>query len=255
MRRHEFVFCTLISAVASAACAPPAQGPEGPPASTRSATTAAPPEAKWPLFPALDTKLSGWEGAGPSGDPVHRAKLESLAAAIREQRLAGHEAKLVFVCTHNSRRSQMAQLLMAAAARRAGLAGVTTYSAGTERTAFNPRAVDALRRAGLGIEARAPGDNPRYTVRLGDGGPEIAAFSKRLDDAELPKAGFVAVMTCSQADAACPFVPGADKRIALPYDDPKVADGTPEEAARYDERVAQIGRDMVWVAKAARAPH
>jgi len=54
-------------------------------------------------------------------------------------------------------------------------------------------------------------------------------------------------MTCSQADAACPIVEGARARVAVPYEDPKVADGTPEEAARYDERVAQIGRDLTWV--------
>ncbi|MFO0640889.1 MAG: hypothetical protein U0183_16830 [Polyangiaceae bacterium] len=204
-----------------------------------------------PLFSPLEAKLAAGEGMGPSGTPEHRAKLEALAAAIREQRLAGHEVQLVFVCTHNSRRSQMAQLLMAAAARRAGLSGVTTFSAGTERTAFNPRAVAALRRAGLAIDTTDTGDNPRYAVRLGDAGPAIAAFSKRLDDPANPKAGFVAVMTCSQADAACPLVPGADRRIAIPYDDPKVADGTPEETARYDERVEQIGRDMMWVARSA----
>ena len=251
MRHPTIALCTLFAALAATACSPRAEPPATAGVTTRSASGAPRAEVVAPLFPALETKLSGWDGMGPSGTPEHRAKLEALAAVIREQRLAGHEAQLVFVCTHNSRRSQMAQLLMAAAARRAGLSGVTTFSAGTERTAFNPRAVDALRRAGLAIEATAAGDNPRYTVRLGDGGPALSAFSKRLDDPENPKAGFVAVMTCSQADAACPFVPGADRRIAIPYDDPKVADGTPEEAARYDERVAQIGRDMVWVAKAA----
>ena len=44
-----------------------------------------------------------------------------------------------------------------------------------------------------------------------------------------------------------PFVSGAASRIAVPYDDPKSADGTSEETARYDERVTQIGRDMAWV--------
>lgn len=250
MRHSTIAFCTLFVALAATACSPRAEPPATAGVTTRSGS-APRAEVVAPLFPALEAKLSGWEGMGPSGTPEHRAKLEALAAVIREQRLAGHEAQLVFVCTHNSRRSQMAQLLMAAAARRAGLSGVTTFSAGTERTAFNPRAVAALRRAGLAVETTAAGDNPRYTVRLGDGGPALSAFSKRLDDPESPKAGFVAVMTCSQADAACPFVPGADRRIAIPYDDPKVADGTPEETARYDERVEQIGRDMMWVARAA----
>ena len=81
----------------------------------------------------------------------------------------------------------------------------------------------------------------------------VEAFSKRFAEAPNPSAGFVAVMTCSQADAACPFVQGAAARVAVPYDDPKAADGTPEEAARYDERVEQIGRDLAWVFAAASA--
>jgi arsenate reductase len=39
-------------------------------------------------------------------------------------------------------------------------------------------------------------------------------------------------MTCSEADKNCPIVLGALDRISLPYNDPKEADGTPEEAAR-----------------------
>jgi hypothetical protein len=35
--------------------------------------------------------------------------------------------------------------------------------------------------------------------------------------------------------------------VSVPYEDPKVADGTPDETARYDERAEQIGRDLAWV--------
>jgi protein-tyrosine-phosphatase len=142
----------------------------------------------------------------------------------------------------------MAQLLGLAAARRNGLAEVRTFSGGTEATAFNPRAVAALERVGFAIAPSGQdGKNPRYTVRLGPGLEPVEAFSKRFSDPPNPPADFVAVMTCSQADAACPFVQGAVARVAVPYEDPKVADGTPEEATRYDERVAQIGRDLAWV--------
>ncbi len=43
------------------------------------------------------------------------------------------------------------------------------------------------------------------------------------------------------------MVQGASSRFAIPYDDPKVADGTPEETAIYDERCAQIAREMLYV--------
>lgn len=54
-------------------------------------------------------------------------------------------------------------------------------------------------------------------------------------------------MVCDEADEACPAVPGASGRFAIPYVDPKVSDDTPGEAATYDERCAQIAREMLFV--------
>jgi arsenate reductase len=124
------------------------------------------------------------------------------------------------------------------------LAGVESYSGGTEVTAFNPRAVAALARAGFQIEDPG-GENPHYRVRYAPEAPALACFSKVYDDPANPEADFAAVMTCAQAEAACPFIPGAT-RIALPYQDPKEADGTPAEGARYDERVRQIGGELIY---------
>ena len=141
----------------------------------------------------------------------------------------------------------MAQLLGLAAARRKGLSTVHTFSGGTEATAFNPRAVAALQRVGFEIAPGGEEKNPHHTVRFGPSAEPVEAYSKRFTDPPNPSSGFIVVMTCSQADAACPVVRGAVARVAVPYDDPKIADGTPEEPARYDERTAQIGRDLAWV--------
>jgi arsenate reductase len=54
-------------------------------------------------------------------------------------------------------------------------------------------------------------------------------------------------MTCSEADRNCPNVVGATLRLPLPYEDPKAADDTPEEAARYDERSLQIATELLYV--------
>lgn len=54
-------------------------------------------------------------------------------------------------------------------------------------------------------------------------------------------------MTCSEADENCPTVACAVARIAVPYDDPKSADGTNAEASIYDKRCAQISREMLYV--------
>lgn len=199
-----------------------------------------------PVTPTLEQRFATWEAAGPTGDEAHRARLEALVKALRAELSRRGSLDLLFVCTHNSRRSHMGQLLAAVAARRVGVP-VRTFSAGTEATAFNPRAAAALARAGFDITTPDTGTNPHSQVRWASGEPPAEVFSKTLDDPSLPPSGFVAVMTCSQADAACPFVKGASARVSVPYEDPKVSDGTPEEARTYDARVEQIGRDLAWV--------
>ncbi|MCR9162967.1 MAG: protein-tyrosine-phosphatase [Nannocystaceae bacterium] len=177
-----------------------------------------------------------------------RALLDHIASHVAARLEAGETARLLFICTHNSRRSHMGQLWAAAAAAYFGIDGVETFSGGTEATAFNPRAVAALQRAGFAIEAPDTSlDNPEYAVSLGEGMSSQVAYSKRYVDPPNPTEAFVAVMTCSDADEACPFVPGADLRVALPYIDPKVSDGTPDESATYDARSEQIAQEMVYL--------
>jgi arsenate reductase len=120
-------------------------------------------------------------------------------------------------------------VLALAAARHAGVQNVHTFSGGTEATSVNPRAFSALRR--VGFDELDPN----------------VVFSKRIDDPANPQSNFIAVMVCTEADAACPVVNGATRRVSLPYEDPRLADGTPEEHDRYDLRVEQIGRDLVWI--------
>lgn len=177
-----------------------------------------------------------------------RASLDRIAEFLVARRAADAPVRLTFICTGNSRRSHLGQLWSAAAAHYYGLERVDTYSGGTEPSAFNPRTIAAAERAGFVVERRGPaGDNPHYLVRFAGDTPAIEAFSKRYDDPVNPRADFVAVMTCSEADQGCPFIPGAALRVSLPYEDPKVADDTPEEAARYDERSRQIATEMLYL--------
>lgn len=172
--------------------------------------------------------------------------LEEVAAFVSSKRSAGEATDLTFICTHNSRRSQMGQLWAAAAAAHFGIDEVHTHSGGTEATLFNPRAVAALERAGFVIE-NPDGDNPHYFVTFVEGGPVQECFSKTYDDPFNPAEGFAAIMTCSEADAACPIVAGAALRVPIRYEDPKVADGTSDETAAYDERCLQIATEMLYL--------
>lgn len=194
-----------------------------------------------PGLRAYIERRAGEAGRVPAS---RREGLRALAQYVRAALAHDGTAELIFVCSHNSRRSQMGQVWARAAAAWHGVNGVRAYSGGTEVTAFNPRAVDALERAGFGVE-RGPGENPRVRVRCGEADPGVECFSKLVDEAPNPDAGFVAVMTCASAEAACPIVPGARARVSLRYEDPKAADGTAREAEAYNERCAQIAREML----------
>ena len=54
-------------------------------------------------------------------------------------------------------------------------------------------------------------------------------------------------MTCSQADEDCPFIHGAEKRIPIPFEDPKVFDNTPQQKEKYNERSLQIATELFYV--------
>lgn len=172
--------------------------------------------------------------------------LQKLTDYIHEKQTAGEKPLLNFICTHNSRRSQLAQVWAQTAAAYYGVE-VDCFSGGVEVTAFNPRAVEALKRAGFQITQKTEGANPVYEVRYALEARPIEAFSKIFDDPINPDRRFAAVMTCSDADENCPFIPGAEKRIALNYEDPKAFDGTPRETEKYDERSRQIATELLYV--------
>lgn len=208
--------------------------------------------ASSPLHAPLSRQLDGWlTGDRPATlDEDREASFQLLADWMAERLEAGERADLLFVCTHNSRRSHLAQLWAQAAAVQAGLDGVFAYSAGTETTAFNPRAVQALAAHGFQITPTAvlrTEENPVYHVVLGPDLPVIQAFSKELGDAALPERDFAAIMTCSGADGSCPFVEGAALRVSVPYLDPKARDGSPQESQEYLDKSAEIGREMAWL--------
>ncbi len=177
-----------------------------------------------------------------------KSELAKVAAYVRERLSKSEPAKLTFICTHNSRRSHLSQIWAAVAAEYYGLEGVETFSGGTEATAFNPRAVAAMQRCGLKIVADDPtAINPRYSVTTSDSSTPQICFSKAYGDPPNPSKDYCAVMTCSQADDACPLVMGCDLRMPIRYEDPKVADDTEFEAQRYDERSAQICCEMLYM--------
>jgi arsenate reductase (thioredoxin) len=197
---------------------------------------------------ALLTNIEATIKALPVDDISQDRKelLQLLIDYVQGKKNEGVVPRLNFICTHNSRRSQLSQVWAKTAADYYGIE-IKAFSGGVEVTAFNERAVAAIQRAGFKIAKKANGSNPFYFVFNEEAGDPITTFSKVYDDPANPHAGFAAVMTCSHADENCPFIPGADARLPIRYEDPKVFDDTSEEAARYDERSRQIAAEMCYV--------
>lgn len=198
------------------------------------------------MSPALQASINKFVQEFDSIPASRKILLTQLTQFIQKQGTAGQPVYLNFICTHNSRRSHIAQLWAQAAAHYFKVQDVACFSGGTEATAFNPRAVKAMQTVGFSIEVVKPGENPVYDVRFADDAEPVKAFSKKYDNPFNPTKNFAAIMTCSHADENCPLVLGAAARIALTYNDPKDFDGTPQEAAKYTERVHEIGREILY---------
>lgn len=157
------------------------------------------------------------------------------------------EILLNFICTHNSRRSHLSQIWAQTMANYFNINNVFCYSGGTEATALYPVVAETLQLAGFQIKRISENENPIYSIKYAENSHPVIGFSKILGDDFNPKSKFGAIMTCNSANEACPFVPGAEKRIPITYEDPKAFDNTPQQAEKYQERSLQIATEMFYV--------
>jgi protein-tyrosine phosphatase/arsenate reductase len=174
--------------------------------------------------------------------------LTKISEYIQSKKDGNLPINLMYVCTHNSRRSHFGQIWAAVAASYFGIENVNTFSGGTEATAFNPNAIQALKETGFEIATEELNENPIYKVAFGTKETQFTiCFSKVYDDSFNPSSNFIAIMTCSDAEQNCPFIPGVELRIGSTYADPKAFDGTPQQAEKYFERSNQIALECLFV--------
>ena len=173
--------------------------------------------------------------------------LQPLTNFIQSKVSGSQEIRINFICTHNSRRSHLSQVWAQTIANYFNIKNVFCYSGGTESTALFPMVAETLQNSGFQINTISKNDNPVYSIKYADNEHPIIGFSKKLDDDFNPKSEFAAIMTCSQADGGCPFIAGAEKRIPITYEDPKVFDNSPQEAEKYNERSLQIATEMFYI--------
>jgi arsenate reductase len=123
----------------------------------------------------------------------------------------GAPARVLFICTHNSARSQMAEGLL----RARGGDRFAAFSAGTEATEVRPLAVCAMDEVGIDIRGQESKTLHRYLGEPFD----------------------LVVTVCDDAREACPVFPGARRMAHWSFEDPSRATGTDEERLAVFRRV------------------
>jgi arsenate reductase len=180
---------------------------------------------------------------------IDSKRVELLQDISQEIANEYHKKKLVnlnFICTHNSRRSQLGQVWTFYAANYFNL-NIHAFSGGTEVTAFYKNTVKTLQSVGFEFAVvDFSHENPKYAITFKESKNSILGFSKRFDD-ETNKSPFIAITTCNNADENCPFIPNALERFHLPFVDPKFSDGTPEQESAYLKTNEQIAAEVFFI--------
>ena len=135
---------------------------------------------------------------------------------------SGNRARVLFLCTHNSARSQMAEGLLR------HLAGdrFEVMSAGTEATHVRPLAIRAMGEIGVDISSQESKTLERYLREPFD----------------------YVITVCDDANEACPFFPGAGKRLHWTFEDPSRVEGSEEDRLAVFRSVRDRIRDRVQAA-------
>lgn len=173
--------------------------------------------------------------------------LQPLIDFVQRKTAYKQEININFICTHNSRRSHLSQVWAQVASAYFNIANVHCFSGGTEETALFPKGAETLANQGFSIFKIADTHNPVYAIKYSENALPIIGFSKKYDSPFNPVSAFAAIMTCSQADSGCPFIAGAEKRIPITFEDPKISDNTPEQSKVYAQRSLQIATEMFYV--------
>lgn len=168
--------------------------------------------------------------------------ISRLKFYIQEKLKKKEKPQLIFICTHNSRRSQLAQFWSYYWAKEMNLP-IDSYSGGTEVTACNERTIACLEEMGFEFISEGEG-NPKYQYSEKNNHSKLNLFSKIYDQDPNPTENFAAIMICSHADANCPIISGADLRISLPFEDPGKYDGTDGEKQAYRDCSDKISAQL-----------
>ena len=182
-------------------------------------------------------------------EPNRFQLLNEIALQIVKEYKKTNKVNLNYICTHNSRRSQLSQVWSDYASNYYNLNTVSSFSGGTAVTAFYRNTVKTLQEVGFIFKIEEFfHQNPKYSISYEGCKRSIKGFSKLYDDKENKKP-YIAITTCSNADENCPFIPDALYRFHLPFVDPKSSDGSKNQAETYLETNKQIAGEIHTIFK------
>jgi arsenate reductase len=172
--------------------------------------------------------------------------LSNIVAAIAQEYSENKTVNLNFICTHNSRRSQLGQVWSFFAATYFNL-NINAFSGGTEVTAFYKNTVKTLQKVGFEFQLTDfSHQNPTYQISFNGTENTTLGFSKLYSN-PINTEPFMAITTCNNADTNCPFIPTASHRFHLPFIDPKHSDGTTEQEDTYLQTSIQIAGEVYFI--------
>lgn len=175
-----------------------------------------------------------------------KQNLFKIAEAIAKEYAKSELVNLNFICTYNSRRSQLAQVWSFFAAQYFKL-NINSFSGGIEVTTFNRSSIKTLQKAGFYFQIlNFSHQNPTYEISFEGSKKYMLGFSKLYDDLYNPS-NFIAITTCAIADKNCYCMASSNQHFLLPYEDPKKADGTLRQEEVYMQINTQIAAEIYCI--------
>ncbi|BDD05230.1 arsenate reductase/protein-tyrosine-phosphatase family protein [Aureibacter tunicatorum] len=201
------------------------------------------------LYPSLQQFIENVNKETSHLQPDRIRKLDTLARCIKSTLKLHDKAKIVYVCTHNSRRSQIAQALTEAIAGYYGLNNsmLEVYSGGSQVTSIHSNVIKTLKNIGFRAQKQTNSDNPVYYLEHSINQKGTEFFSKKFDDSKNPKDNYYAIMTCSHAEQNCPIQVGSIFKVSLPFNDPGEYDNTQKENLAYYNCCVELATEINYV--------
>jgi len=173
-----------------------------------------------------------------------RNLLLQIAESIAREYTKNEIVNINFICSDNSRESQLCQAWAFLAAHHYGL-NIHSFSGGLEVSSFHRNTIKTLQKTGFSFQLEDfAHQNPKYSVSYSDSRNSIIVFSKLYDNSA-NKEPFIAITTSKKAEEHCPLISNAIQCYYLPLNELKSSDGTDEQEANYlaiSEKVAtEIG--------------